>query len=62
MSASATGYYGDRPGEELDENSGPGTGFFLELVTAWETAAAIAGARRASCMRDPPLSSRAAAG
>jgi uncharacterized protein (TIGR01777 family) len=42
VSASATGYYGDRPGELLDEESGPGTGFFPELVTAWEAAAAIA--------------------
>jgi uncharacterized protein (TIGR01777 family) len=42
VSASATGYYGDRPGELLDEESGAGTGFFPELVTAWEAAAAIA--------------------
>jgi uncharacterized protein (TIGR01777 family) len=42
VSASATAYYGNRPGELLDESSGPGSGFFPELVTAWETAAAIA--------------------
>jgi len=42
VSGSAIGYYGDRPGEVLDESSPAGEGFFPALVTAWEAAAAIA--------------------
>ncbi len=42
VSGSAVGYYGDRPGETLTDESGRGTGFFPDLVEAWETAAAIA--------------------
>lgn len=37
--ASATGFYGDRPGEALDEQSGPGAGFLAETCRAWEAAA-----------------------
>jgi uncharacterized protein len=36
--ASATGYYGDRGAEVLDESSGPGTGFLAEVCQAWEAA------------------------
>lgn len=36
--ASATGFYGDRGQEALDERSGPGTGFLAELCQAWEAA------------------------
>jgi uncharacterized protein len=39
LSASAVGYYGDRPGEVLTEQSSRGTGFFPELVGVWEAAA-----------------------
>ncbi|WBU38910.1 TIGR01777 family oxidoreductase [Homoserinibacter sp. YIM 151385] len=39
LSASAVGFYGDRPGERLDEDSAPGTGFFPQLVAAWEATA-----------------------
>ncbi len=42
VSGSAVGYYGDRPGETLTEESAPGSGFFPDLVQAWEAAAAIA--------------------
>ena len=42
LSGSAVGYYGDRPGERLTESSSAGTGFFPELVTAWEAAASLA--------------------
>ena len=36
LSASGCGYYGDRPGETLDEASGPGRGFRSEVCIAWE--------------------------
>ncbi|MBD3411037.1 MAG: TIGR01777 family protein [Ignavibacteriales bacterium] len=37
--ASATGYYGDRGEETLDESSAPGEGFLAEVCVAWERAA-----------------------
>lgn len=37
--ASATGFYGDRGEEMLDEKSPPGTGFLPEVCQAWEAAA-----------------------
>ena len=40
--ASAVGYYGDRPGEELTEASSKGDGFLSELARAWELAASTA--------------------
>ena len=42
VSGSATGFYGDRPGERLDENSSAGHGFLASVVTAWEAAASEA--------------------
>ncbi len=42
VSGSAVGIYGDRPGETLTEESGRGSGFFPDLVEAWEAAATIA--------------------
>ncbi len=39
VSASAIGYYGSRGAEQLDEASGPGTGFLAEVCTEWEAAA-----------------------
>ncbi|MBK8254105.1 MAG: TIGR01777 family protein [Polyangiaceae bacterium] len=40
VSASATGFYGPRPGsEELTEDSEQGKGFLADLVAQWETAA-----------------------
>ena len=39
ISASATGYYGNRGNEWLDESSTPGTGFLAETCQAWEAAA-----------------------
>ncbi len=37
LSASATGYYGNRGGEILHEESEPGKGFLSELAVAWES-------------------------
>jgi len=37
--ASATGIYGNRGDELLDENSSPGTGFLADLCREWESAA-----------------------
>jgi uncharacterized protein (TIGR01777 family) len=39
LSGSAIGYYGDRPDEQLTEQSAKGTGFFPDVVGAWEAAA-----------------------
>jgi uncharacterized protein (TIGR01777 family) len=39
VSASAVGFYGDRGEEVLTEESGPGDGFLVEVVKAWEGAA-----------------------
>lgn len=39
LCASATGFYGGRGDELLDERSGPGTGFLAEVCQAWEAAA-----------------------
>lgn len=36
VSASATGYYGDRGEEELTEDSPPGEGFLAEVCREWE--------------------------
>jgi uncharacterized protein len=38
ISASASGYYGDRGDEVLTEGSGPGKGFLSETVIEWEEA------------------------
>jgi uncharacterized protein (TIGR01777 family) len=45
ISGSAVGFYGDRPGEKLTEDSPAGTGFFPDLVTEWEAAALLAPAK-----------------
>ena len=39
LNASAVGIYGDRPGEELDEDAAAGTGFLADVVEKWEAAA-----------------------
>ncbi|MCU0304251.1 MAG: TIGR01777 family oxidoreductase [Thermoanaerobaculales bacterium] len=39
VNASATGFYGDRGDEPLDESSPPGRGFLAELCREWEAAA-----------------------
>lgn len=45
VSGSAVGFYGDRPGEELDEDAGRGRGFLADVVSAWEDATGPAAAR-----------------
>jgi uncharacterized protein len=45
VSASAIGYYGDRGGEELTEESSPGTDFLADVVREWERAAQGASVR-----------------
>ena len=40
--ASATGFYGSRGDEWLDESSAPGTGFLADVCQEWEAAAAPA--------------------
>ncbi len=45
VSASATGYYGDRGDEELTEDSPPGSDFLSEVCRGWEEAARKAAVR-----------------
>jgi hypothetical protein len=48
VSGSASGFYGDRGEETLDEDSGPGAGFLADVCRSWEAAtgpAAAAGIR-----------------
>lgn len=42
LNGSAVGFYGDRPAERLTEASKKGTGYFPDVVEAWEAAAALA--------------------
>lgn len=42
IAASAVGFYGDRPGEVLDESAGKGDGYIPDITDAWEKAANIA--------------------
>lgn len=42
LSGSAVGFYGDRPGETLTEESPRGTGFLADVVAEWEAAASLA--------------------
>ncbi len=42
LSASAAGYYGDRPGELLTEFCSAGSGFLAEMVGRWEKSAMLA--------------------
>jgi uncharacterized protein (TIGR01777 family) len=43
VSASATGFYGDRGDEILTESAGPGGGFLSDVARQWELAAETAG-------------------
>jgi uncharacterized protein (TIGR01777 family) len=46
LSASATGFYGDRGEELVDESSSAGAGFLATLARDWEAAAAAAASER----------------
>lgn len=41
ISASANGFYGNRPGIKLDENSEPGNGFLSEVCVNWENSVQV---------------------
>lgn len=45
LSAAAVGFYGDRPGVRLTEESPKGSGYFAGVVEGWEEAAHIAPAK-----------------
>ena len=45
ISGSASGFYGDRSDEELNEDSGKGSGFLSDLAARWEEAASKAKTR-----------------
>lgn len=52
LNASAVGFYGDRPGEDLTEDSARGSGFLADLCVDWEAAAQqAAGATRVVSFR-----------
>lgn len=56
LSASASGFYGDRPGETLTESSAPGDTFLAELCVEWEQTALEAGPEaRVILLRTAPL-------
>lgn len=56
VSASAVGFYGDRPGEALDESSAPGETFLAGLCVDWEREAIAAGEHaRVALVRTAPL-------
>lgn len=55
--SSATGYYGARGEETLDETSAPGRGFLADLCVAWEATARRAPARTV-CLRFAVVLSR----
>lgn len=56
INASATGFYGSRPGERLTEDSARGEGFLADICGEWETAARTAGNRaRVALLRTAPI-------
>ena len=61
VSASAVGFYGNRPGEQLSESSRAGNTFLAELCSEWEAAALAAGpGARVALIRTAPLLHRRA--
>jgi len=64
LSASGIGFYGDRPGQRVDESAGPGAGFLADVVRKWERAAepaSAAGVRTVNLRFGVILSSRGGA-
>lgn len=56
LSASAVGYYGDRPGAHLDERSTPGSTFLADLCVEWEhTALAAENHTPVTLLRTAPI-------
>lgn len=56
ISASAVGYYGDRPRARLTESGAPGRTFLADLCVAWEHEAELAGPEaRVALLRTAPL-------
>lgn len=56
VSASAVGFYGDRPGERLTEAATPGTTFLAGLSEDWEAAALSAGQdAKVALLRTAPI-------
>lgn len=56
LSASAVGYYGDQPGERLDETAAPGETFLAGLCVEWEREAMRAAAvTRVALLRTAPI-------
>lgn len=50
VSASAVGFYGNRPGEQLDEGSSCGDSFLARLCVDWESAGLLAGRDARVCL------------
>ena len=56
VNASAVGYYGNRPGERLTEEDGPGATFLARLCVEWEREALAAGpAAGVALLRTAPV-------
>ncbi|WP_433676835.1 TIGR01777 family oxidoreductase [Microbacterium gorillae] len=55
VSASASGYYGSRPGRRIDEGQTRGEGFLADVCAEWEAAADHAGQRVAHARLSPVI-------
>ncbi|MFK4789448.1 TIGR01777 family oxidoreductase [Microbacterium sp. ZW T5_56] len=55
VAASASGFYGSRPGRRIDEDQARGVGFLADLCAEWEAAADHAGQRVAHVRLSPVI-------
>jgi len=55
VAASASGFYGSRPGRRIDEGQGRGDGFLADVCAEWEAAADLAGERVAHVRFSPVI-------
>ncbi len=55
VSASASGFYGSRPGRRIDEGQERGDGFLADVCVEWEAAADLAGERVAHVRFSPVI-------